>query len=164
MAQIGIYSLPGLTKFYAKEDLRKYLHDLVDYYQGQADGFGEKLGTLMRSGQEKGGQEKRKEKQPETKGKVIPKGWVRMGTLLVNLGDPVTGMTEVALQLHEEFKAKLAKTSEALKSFEEQANTVIPEKATYYLYVRNGIPERILVDAQEAKKATFGYNAQFQLV
>jgi len=164
LAQIGTYSLPGLTKFYAKEDVRKYLHDLVDYYQGQVDTFGEKLGTLMRSGQEKGGQEKRQEKQPESKGKAIPKGWVRMGTLLVNLGDPVNAMTEVALQLHEEFKAKLAKTSEALRSFEEQANTVIPEKATYFLYARNGVPERILVDAQEPRKAAFGFSAQFQLV
>lgn len=167
MAQIGIYSLPGLTKFYAKEDVKKYLHDLVDYYQGQVDIFGEKLGTLMRSGQEKGqdkGQEKHKEKGDEAKGKGVPKGWVRMGSLLVNLGDPVTAMTEVSLQLHEEFKAKLAKTSEALKSYEEQANNVIPDNGTYFLLLRNGIPEKILVDAGEAKKEAFGFSAQFQLV
>jgi len=164
MALINTYTLPGLLKFYSKEEMRKYLHDLAGYYQGQVDSFGEQLGTLMRSGQEKTGEEKGKKKQAEEKSKVISRGWTRMGTLLVNVGDPVSAITEVSLQLHEEFKTKLAKTTEALKSFEEQANNVIPENATYRLYLRNGVPERILVEAQEAKRDTFGFSAQFQLV
>lgn len=164
MAQISTYTLPGLLKFYTREEMRKYLHDLAAYYQGQVDSFGEQLGTLMRSGPEKAVNEKGKNKKHEDKSKAISRGWMRMGTLLVNVGDPISAITEVSLQLHEEFKAKLAKTTEAMKSFEEQANNVIPENATYRLYLRNGVPERILVEAQEAKRDTFGFSAQFQLV
>ena len=164
MAQVSIYTLPGLLKFYSKEEIRKYLRDLVDFYKGQADNFGEQLGTLMRSGQEKTVDEKHQNKKAEEKSKIISKGWMRMGTLLVNVSDSNSAITEVSLQLHEEFKAKLAKTAEALKSFEDQANTMIPENSTYRLYLRNGVPERILVEAQEAKRENFGYSAQFQLV
>jgi len=164
LAQVSISTLPGLMKFYSREEIRGYLRNLVDYYQGQVDSFGERLGTLMRTAEEKTGDDKRQNKQPEDKSKGVTKGWLRMGTLLVSLGSSVSAMTEVSLQLHEEFKAKLAKTSEALKSFEEQANTIIPENATYHLYLRNGVPERVLVEAQEARRDTFGYSAQFQLV
>jgi len=164
MTQISVFTLPGLLKFYTKDEVRKYLRDLDGYYQGQVDAYGEQLGTLMRSGQEKAADEKRQNKQSDEKSKAISKGWMRMGTLLVNLGDPTSALTEVSLQLHEEFKVKLAKTREALKSFEEQANSVIPENATYRVYLRNGVPERILVEAQEARRETFGYSAQFRLV
>jgi hypothetical protein len=164
LAQINTYALPGLLKFYTRDEVRKYLHDLVGYYQGQVDSFGETLGTLMRSGQDKTSEEKRQNKQSQEKSKVISKGWMRMGTLLVNLGDPLPAITEVSLQLLEEFKAKLAKTTDAMKSFEDQANTVIPENATYRLYLHNGVPERILIEPQEARRETFGFSAQFQLV
>jgi len=164
LAQVSIATLPGLVKFYSRDEIRAYLRNLVDYYQGQVDSFGERLGTLMRTGEERTGDEKRQNKQSEDRSKGVTKGWLRMGTLLVSMGSPVSAMTEVSLQLHEEYKAKLAKTSDALKSFEEQANTVIPENATYHLYLRNGVPERVLVGAQEARRETFGYSAQFQLV
>ena len=164
MAQATVFTLPGLLKFYSKEEIKKYLRDLAGFYQGQVDTFGEQLGTLMRSGQEKAAEDKKQKKQDDEKSKFVTKGWTKMGTLLVSLGGSVSAITEVSLQLHEEYKAKLAKTSEALKSFEEQANTLIPENSTYRLYLKNGVPERILVEAAEAKRDTFGYTAQFQLV
>ena len=87
-----------------------------------------------------------------------------MGTMAVNISDPSGAMTEVLFQLHEEVKAKLARASEALKSFEETSSTLVPEAGMYYLQVRNGVPERVVVDLQSSKKPPFSFAADFRLV
>ncbi len=63
-----------------------------------------------------------------------------------------------------DLKQKLARTTEALKSFEQSASTLIPQNGTFELYVRNGVPERIIVEAQEAKKAVFSFDGKFRVV
>ncbi len=104
----------------------------------------------------------------EQKGKVDPKtwakGWVKMGSMLVNTNEASGAMAEVLYQLHEDIKARLAKVTEAVKSFDELSNTVIPEAGLYYLQLRNGIPERIIVDSAQRRKDAFSYAADFQLV
>ena len=87
-----------------------------------------------------------------------------MGSLAVNINDPSGAMAEVLFQLHEEVKTRLARTSEALKSYEEQHSTVIPEAGMYYLQMRNGVPERVVVDLQSKKRIPFSFSSDFKLV
>ncbi|MGH9920516.1 MAG: hypothetical protein ACRD6W_16805, partial [Nitrososphaerales archaeon] len=65
----------------------------------------------------------------------------------------------------EDLKQKLARTNDAIKSFESGASTLIPQSATFQLYVRNGVPERIIVEAEEAaKKTVFNFDGRFRVV
>ena len=87
-----------------------------------------------------------------------------MGTLMLNTANIGPATTEVMYQIHEDLKQKLARTNEALKSFEQNANTLIPQNAIFQLYVRNGVAERIIVEAEEAKKEVFSFDGKFRVV
>lgn len=161
-------STPNVVKFFAKDELKRYLRTLVERYQGQAQQYGDQLGGLLRTlEQEKtGAKPAPKEKEDKNGGaqKTQAKGWVKMGTLLVNVSDPNGAMAEVLFQLHEDSKNKLAKATEALKSFEELSSQTIPEAGLYYLQLKNGAPERIVADLQSGKKEAFNFSADFRLV
>ncbi|MCS4540361.1 MAG: hypothetical protein HYU03_06710, partial [Thaumarchaeota archaeon] len=84
--------------------------------------------------------------------------------MLFNTSDPRTGTTEVIFQIHEEMKQKLARVAESIKSFEEASGSIIPDGAVYLLYLRNGIPERLIVDSQEKKASAFSFEGRFKIV
>jgi hypothetical protein len=149
----------SLVKFNSKDELRRYMKSLVEYYQGVAQNYGDQLGTLLRTIE----QEKGAAKAPST-GKVVAKGWVRMGSMLVNTGDSKGAMAEILFQAHEEAKSRLAKISEAVKSFDELSSSIIPEAGLYYMQLKNGIPERIVTDSAAKAKDSFKFSAAFQLV
>ncbi len=175
MAQLETPLASGLVKFYSRDEMKRFLKSLVDGYTSQAEQYGDRLGAILRGSGENPSQNPTKGDNPsegksktpkgqEEKLKVKAKGWIKMGTLLVNITDPKTGMTEVLFQLHEEAKSRLAKATAALKSFEEHSSTTMPENASYSLQVRNGVPERIVIGPQERKASTFSFDANFRLV
>jgi hypothetical protein len=146
-------------KFYSKDELRRYMKSLIEFYQGMAQSYGDQLGSLLRNIE----QEKGSAKVPAA-GKVVAKGWVKMGPMYVNAGDSKGAMAEVLFQAHEESKSRLAKITEAVKAFEESSSSAIPEASLYFLLLRNGIPERIVPDMQAKAKDSFKFNAAFQVV
>lgn len=161
-------SATGLVRFFSKDELKRYLKSLVDQYQAQNQRFGDQLGGLLRTLEQEKAAAKAQPKESKDKGqgngKTQARGWVKMGSLLVNVSDPNGAMAEVLFQLHEEVKARLAKTTEAMKSFDELSNVNVPEAGLYYLQLRNGVPERVVVDLQSSKKDAFNFTADFKLV
>jgi hypothetical protein len=160
----------GLIKFYSQAEVTKYMKDVADYYQKEAEKYGDKLGGMLRTGpaqpapreekkQDKGDKKPDQKQRPGGAG-----GWVKMGSLMINTANSGPATTEVMYQIHEDLKLKLARTNEALKSFEQNASTLIPQNATFQLYVRNGVPERLIVEAEEAKKAVFNFDGKFRVV
>ena len=159
-------SVSGVLRFYSKDELKRYMKGVVEAYQAQNQLYGDQLGGLLRTLEQEKVAAKPKDSKDKSQayGKNVARGWVKMGTMLVNQSDPNGAMAEVLFQLHEEVKNKLAKSTEALKSFEELNNTTIPEAGMYILEVRNGIPEKIVVDLQSTKKESFNFTADFKLV
>jgi hypothetical protein len=164
----------GLIKFYTQAEITKYLKEVAEYYQKEAEKYGDKLGGMLRTGpgdsapKEEKKQEKA-DKKSDQKGKPSGGGgggggWVKMGSLMINTVNSGPATTEVMYQIHEDLKQKLARTNEALKSFEVNASTLIPQTGTFQLYVRNGVPERLIVEAEEAKKAVFNFDGKFRVV
>src|SRR5271170_2476595 len=154
-------------KFYTQAEIIKYMKDLAEYYQKESEKYGDKLGGMLRTGPGEAGPKEEK-KQDKGDKKNDPKGkpgggggWVAMGSLKINTVNSGPATTEVMYQIHEDLKQKLARTNEALKSFEQNASTLIPQTGTFQLYVRNGVPERIIVEAEEAKKAVFNFDGRF---
>ncbi len=165
-------STAGVVRFFSKDELRRYLKSVVEEYQAQNQRLGDELGTLIRTlEQEKAAAKaaptetkdsKGKDKAQNAKGQS--KGWVKMGTLLVNTSDPKGAMAEVLFQLHEDVKNKLTKSTEALKSFEELNSQTIPEAGLYYLQIRNGVPEKIVADLSKVRREIFNFSGGFKLV
>jgi hypothetical protein len=162
-------SATGLIWFYSKDELRRYLKSLVEQYSAQNQKYGDQLGGLLRNleaekAAAKGAPQKESKDKQQPAQKTQARGWVKMGSLLVNVSDPAGAMAEVLFVLHEEVKVRLAKASEALKSYEELNSTVIPEAGLYYLQMKSGIPERVVVDLQSTKRTAFNFTADFKLV
>jgi hypothetical protein len=157
-----------LVKFYSQAEITKYLRELSEHYQKEAEKYGDKLGLMLRPGAEPAPKEEKKQEKGDKKGdpkaKASAGGWVKMGSLIINIANTGPASTEVMYQIHEDLKLKLARTNEALKSFETNANTILPQVGTFHLYVRNGVPERIIVEAEEAKKAAFNFDGKFRVV
>jgi hypothetical protein len=150
---------PGVLKFYSKDELRRYLKLLVERYQAASEEYGDQLGALLRTIEQQKGA-----KVPETGKKVVARGWVKMGSLTVNSGEPNAAMAELLFQSHEEAKSRLAKVTEATKSFEDLSSSTIPEAGVYYLQLKNGVPDRIVADTRERDKSSFAFKAEFQLI
>ena len=120
------------------------MKDVAEYYQKEAEKYGDKLGGMLRTGRASAPKEEKKQdkgdKKNDQKGKPSGGGWIKMGTMMLNTANSGPATTEVMYQIHEDLKQKLARTNEALKSFEQNASTLIPQNATFQLYVRNGVP------------------------
>lgn len=157
----------GLKVFYSKEGLRSYIKDLLDYYQREADKYGEWLGDVIRNPQQQGAEapkEKDIRKNQKGKGKATSKGWAEMGPMLVNTSDPSGGITEVLLAAFEEVKLKLSRTTESLKALEGIENLGVPDRASYTLYLKEGVPDRLIIDTQHTRPEQFSFSADFQVV
>ena len=159
----------GLMKFYTQAEVTKYMKEVAEYYTKEAEKYGDKLGGMLRTGPgESAPKEEKKQDKGDKKGDQKPKGaaggWIKMGTIMINNANSGPAMTEVMYQIHEELKQKLVRTNEAIKSFEQNASTLIPQNAIFQLYVRNGVPERLIVQAEEAKKAVFNFDGKFRVV
>ena len=169
MSQRRLDLTTGLLKFYSQAEVTKYMKDVAEFYQKEAEKYGDKLGSMLRpaAGEPAPKEEKKQDKgdkKTDQKGKGSAGGWVKMGSMLLNNANSGPATTEVMYQIHEDLKQKLARTNEALKSFEQNASTLIPQNATFQLYVRNGVPERIIVEAEEAKKVVFNFDGKFRVV
>ena len=143
-------AVSGVLRFYSLNDVRRYLKELLDTYQREYDKSSNMIGSLLRSD---GG---------KTMEIIMSKGWSKVGNLFVNLADPEKGAMEVVFQIVEEMKPRLAKTEAVLRSFDTVEGLPIPEDATFLLYLRGGVPERLIVDTVETKPQKFLLNGRFK--
>ena len=152
------FELPSkIVKFYSRDEIVKFLKALLEGYKKEAESYGDRLGTLMRTNPQEAA-------KIDPKGKNVSKGWTKLGSMMVNVSDPARAMTEVMYQTHDDIKQKLAGATEALKSFEQGANSVIPENMIYLLFLRNGVPERIIAQNPDAKRDTFAFSASYKVI
>jgi len=145
-----------LVRFFSREDILKYLKSLVENYQRESEKYGDRLGVLMRA-------DSHETSKVEAKGKAPSKGWMKMGNLMVNVSDSRGATTEVTYQIHEDLKQRVASATTALNSFEQGASAIIPETSVYLLYLKNGMPERIIAENPK-KKETFSFAANYKVV
>ena len=131
-----------LVRFDSIAEMRLYIKRLLDHYQQQADMYGESAGQLMREILKRDGAMPRREKKSKTKRQA----WEKMGSLYVNTSDELLGKNEVTLQLLEEYKFKLLAVKDALRAFEEMDRLNLAGSNSLLLYLREGVPEKIVVE------------------
>ena len=159
-----------MVKFYSAAEAVKYLRDAVEGYQRESEMYGDRLGSMLRTTQATVSPPKEEKKQDKGDKKNDQKSrpgtatWVKMGSLLLSPTNPGTATAEVIYTILEDLKSKLARTSEALKSFELNLNTLIPSNVTFQMYMRNGVPERIIIEGEGVKGSLFRFDGQYRVV
>ena len=148
--ETGGSAITGVLRFYSLNDVRRYLKGLLDTYQREYDKSSNVIGSLLRSDEGK------------TMEVIMSKGWTKVGSLYVNAADSERGAMEVVFQIVNEMKPRLAKTEEVLKSFDSVEGLPIPDDATFLLYLRGGVPERLIVDTIETKPQKFLMSGRFK--
>jgi hypothetical protein len=148
----GMELITGLIRFYSFEDMRKYIKLLLDGYQRELDRSSNIIGSLLRDKGKKGEEI------------IKAKGWTKVGGIFVNSLEPELGSMEVVFQMMNEMKPRVAKTDEVLRSFDLVENLPVEENATYLLFLRAGVPERIIVDSKVQQSVRYEYAAKLKTV
>jgi hypothetical protein len=152
----------GLVKFPSKESATAYLEAMLQYYKGRQEEYGHQLGEQLRSPQGPP-QAKEKEGKKEKGGQQAPKGWFKVGSLPVNASDPKGALAQVTLRIVDDYKSRVEKLSDALKSFQEVDTLSQQGTRSYTLFVYKGVPEGVIVEGM-VKKEVFAFTARFRAV
>ena len=158
----------GLLRFRSKEQAREYMEQLLEYYKMRSEEYGGQMGELLRvaqAGAQEGKDQKdaKDSKAPKDAAKQQAKGWVKMGALPVNSSDPQRAIAEVTLKIVEEYKIKVERTTEALKSLDEIESRAAGS-ANLVFYVNRGVPEAVIIEGTAPKQETFAFSGSFRAV
>jgi hypothetical protein len=132
----------GLLKFDSVASIQKYMRALLNHYEREADLYGERIGSLMRV--------REKIERNGRAGKMSAQSWRKIGMFYVNDRDPTLGTLEILLEMLDEYKFKMSRISEALLKFEAVEDLNIPDGSSITLYLRGGVPLRIVIEPQKA--------------
>ncbi len=150
--ETGVSFFSGVVRFYSLADVRKFLKELLEKYQREYDRSSNVIGSMLRSEGQRGMEV------------IMSKGWAKVGSMYVNVSDPEKGGMEVIFQLLTEMKPRLAKTEEVIKTFETVEALPIPTESTFLLYLRGGVPERLVVYTTEGRPQIFNFSGKFETV
>jgi len=67
---------------------------------------------------------------------------------MLNTEEPVGGTLELMIEAMEDYKSKAKRTAEVLAGISELEEFGIPERAAMIVYLRHGVPLRIVVDGK----------------
>ena len=155
----------GLVKFPSKESAIAYMEAMLQYYKTRQEEYGHQLGEQLRSpqGSSQGKEKQEKDSKKEKGGQQAPKGWFKVGSLPVNSSDPKGALAQVTLRIVDDYKGRVEKLSDALKSFQEVDTLSQQGTKSYTLFVYKGVPEGVIVEGME-KREVFAFAANFRAV
>ena len=150
--EIGVSATTGVIRFYTLGDVRRYLKELLDTYQREYDRASNVIGSLLRSDGGKGMEV------------IMSKGWAKVGEIFVNVSDIEKGSMEIVFQIVNEMKPRVTKTEAVIRSFESVEGLPIPDDASFLLYLRGGVPERLIVDTIQTRPERFVLQEKYKTV
>ncbi len=154
----------GLVKFPSRESATAYLEALLQYYKARQEEYGHQLGEQLRNPQEAAPQKDKKEDSKKDKGgQQTPRGWTRVGGLPVNVSDPQGALAQVTLRIVDDYKSRVERVTDALKSFQEVDTLSQAGTKSYTLFVFRGVPEGVIVESMPKREA-FAFTAGFRAV
>lgn len=130
--EISFNTSTSILRFHSVHDLRRHIKRILDVNLREMDKMSDVMGLAMRDDR-------------YDSDKVSIKGWVKQGNLFVNKDDPDKATLDLFFHLSREVKPTTAQISDALKAVDKLESMGIREDASLILYVRLGIPERIIV-------------------
>lgn len=157
-------------------------------YQSKKDEYSERLGNFLRDSEEKHGSEewfkrislgeklpkdrgkpKKKEKKKGDKKKKKgkkgeePEEWIPFQSMLIS--SSIQGEAELMFETIEALTTKIEELKEARTSLEELRNIGLGDEVSYMMFIREGIPKRIVVKPAAADDVLkFTFNKGFSVV
>ncbi len=130
--EVSFNQSTSILRFHSVPDLRRYLKRVLDENLREMDKMSDAMALAMRDNRYDA-------EHPSIR------GWVKRGNLFVNKEDPDRATLDLLFHLSREIKPRIAQISESLKAVERLDAIGIDEDADTILYIRLGIPERIIV-------------------
>lgn len=145
----GTSAYYGLVRFGSLTEVKAYLVKLSESYKKDCERSSNIVASMYRN-----------------QGERVAAGngvmsWAKVGPVLVNSVDPKTARLEVTLQHLSDMKQRLDKVEEVLQGFKAVEDLNIPEEASFSVYLRNGAPERLIVDTKSAKAVKYALVAEY---
>ncbi len=145
--------MTGVTIFQTLNELNTFLDEEIQVYKEMIDVYGDKLGKLLRVSD---GRASKPSNSGSERNAREQAGWSRFGDLLVFRGDSSRAESEMYFQSTDQLRTRLARL-EKVKTVTSKLTEVQPEsETTYVVYLREGIPERVLLrHREEVEKFVF---------
>jgi hypothetical protein len=134
--EISFSASTSILRFHSMLDLRHYLKRILDENLREMDKMSDAIALAMR------------DKRYDSEHPSV-KGWVKHGNLFVNKDDPDKATLDLLFSLSREIKPRITQISDTLKTAEKLESIGVGDKASLLLYVRLGIPERVIVTTAE---------------
>jgi hypothetical protein len=145
----GTSAFYGLVRFGSLEEVKAYLVKLAETYRKDIERSSNIVASMYRN---------QGDRASQANGVM---SWAKVGPVLVNSVDPKTARLEVTLQHLSDMKQRLDKVDEVINGFKEVEGLNIPDEASISIYLRNGAPERLIVDGKAAKIPKFSLTAEY---
>jgi hypothetical protein len=124
----------GVQQFYSARELRLYLKRLLESYERNLDLVHNATSEMIRGDEDSEGQSK---------------GWFKVGNLFANRSDPITAVRDILFQVIRDTRPKVAHLQESLRTFETFTELPLPDNSVFLLYLREGVPVRIVIGGKE---------------
>jgi hypothetical protein len=147
----GVNAVSGILRFSSITELEVYVRAMLELYANEYQRTTETIGELYRSMGDRASQG------------TATGSWEKVGSLFVDSTSVEKGEIDVAIQLLNDLKPKLTKTEEAVQGFRQLEEMRVPSSSTFLLYVRNGAPERIVVDPVNSHDGRFVFSDEYVL-
>lgn len=148
----GVNTVSGVLRFRTILELKEYVKGLLDVYKKEYERTTEAIGSMYR-----------------VLGERVSEGsamgsWSRVGALYVDSTDVEKGEMEVALQVVVDLKPRLEKTEEIVDGFPQLDDMPAAAESEFLLYLRNGAPERLIVDSRNRREGQVSFSEEYELV
>jgi len=174
-----------IRSFYSLRDLRESIEKEIEQYKAVADEYSQWLGSFLRDMESTHGNEEwfkklsisqkslqgkaKKEGEKEGKGKKSQKStasleWVSFKDIMLSASEQ--GEAELLFDAVEEINRKIDQLTRAKTAIENLEKTALGKDIVYITYIRNGVPEKIVLrhkrDKEFAEK--FKFIADFSML
>lgn len=150
--ECGVSAISGLLRFESVAEVKEFLKRSLAAYRSEYDWATEVIASMYRSMGERAA-------QGSANG-----SWSKVGELLVDASDPDKGRMELTLQLLTDMKPRVSRLVEVLTEFSRLEELPLKPDVSFLLYLRNGVPDRVIVEDGTSKQERFSLTEEYELV
>jgi len=125
----------GIRRFKSTKELRLFLKDLLVSYEKARDAVDFITADMLRDGQ--------------SVAEAQSKGWFKVDELFVNKSDQMRAGLDILFQILRETTPKMRAVEDSLRAFDKFETMGVPDDTTILLYLRDGVPARIVVGGEQ---------------
>jgi len=162
-----------IRDFFSLREIIGDLDERIAQYTSMGEEYSRELGSYLRRSEERYGKEdwfeslsmnnlKDEKKSMKNRGKASSSCWISYKGL--TLSSTEQGEMEMLFEAIEALEKKVDKLIEAKKAVEELMNVGLSENLMYRVYIRDGVPEKMVLRPREKGAERFTLNMVFSKI